>query len=69
VLGLRRGALERTPLVALGRWLQRATRDGGEVGGRGLHSFTSQPNLSAFNGTGGARRGCVARVKGLLGVV
>jgi len=29
----------------------------GGVGGRGLHSFTSQLNLSAFHGIGGARRG------------
>jgi len=36
--------------------------------GRGLHSSTFQLNLSALNGTGGARRGCVARVyKGVLG--
>ena len=35
--------------------------------GRGLHSFTSELNLSAFNGIGGARRDCVARVKGVLG--
>jgi len=34
--------------------------------GRGLHSFTSQLNLSAFNGIGCARRGCVARVKGVV---
>jgi len=33
----------------------------------GLHSFTSQLNLSAFYGIGGARRNCVARVKGVLG--
>jgi len=38
---------------------------GGSVG-RGLHSFTSQLNLSAFWGIGGARRGCVARDKGVL---
>jgi hypothetical protein len=31
--------------------------------GRGLHSFTSQLNLSVFNGIRGARRGCVALVK------
>jgi len=37
-----------------------------DMPGRGLHSFTSQLNLSAFEGIGGARRGCVARVKGLL---
>jgi len=43
------------------------------VVGRGLHSSTSQLNLSAFygigGGIGGARRGCVARVKGVLGGV
>jgi hypothetical protein len=33
--------------------------------GRGLHSFTSQLNLNAFNGVGGARKGCVARVEGV----
>jgi hypothetical protein len=37
--------------------------------GRGLHSSTSQLNLSAFYGRGGARRGCVARVRGVLGGV
>jgi len=36
---------------------------------RGLHSLTSQLNLSAFYGMGGARRGCIARIKGVLGVV
>jgi hypothetical protein len=36
--------------------------------GRGLHSSTSQLNLSAFCGIRGARRGCVARVKGGYGV-
>jgi len=35
-------------------------------GTRGLHSFTSQLNLSAFYEIGVARRGCVARVKGVL---
>jgi len=34
--------------------------------GRGLNSFTSQINLSAFYGIGGARRSCVARVKGVF---
>ena len=38
----------------------------GEGGGRGLNSFTSQLNLSALYGIGGARRGCVARVRGCL---
>jgi len=36
---------------------------------RGLHSSTFQLNLSAWYGIGGARRDCVARVKGLLGGV
>jgi len=36
---------------------------------RGLHSFTSQLNLSAFYGIGGACRGWVAHVKGMLGGV
>jgi hypothetical protein len=33
--------------------------------GRGLHSSTSHLNLSALYGIGGARRGYVARVKGV----
>ena len=33
---------------------------------RGLHSSTSQLNLSALYGIGGARRGCVGRAKGML---
>jgi hypothetical protein len=37
--------------------------------GVGLHSFTFQLNLSPFHGIGGTRRGCVARVKGILGSV
>jgi hypothetical protein len=37
--------------------------------GRGLHSSTSQLNLGAFYGIGGARRGRVARAKGVLGRV
>jgi hypothetical protein len=37
------------------------------VDGRGLHSSTFQLNLSALYGIGGARRGYVARVKGVLG--
>ena len=36
---------------------------------RGLNSFTSQLNLSASYGIGGARKDCVARVKGVLGGV
>jgi hypothetical protein len=34
-----------------------------------LHSSTFQLNLSALYEIGGARRGCVARVKGVLGSV
>jgi len=34
---------------------------------RGLHSFTSQLNLSALCGIGGARRDCVTRVQGVSG--
>ena len=40
-----------------------------DLAGRGLHSFTSQLNLSAFYGIGGSRKDCVARVKGVLGGV
>jgi hypothetical protein len=41
---------------------------GARLGGRGLHSPTSQLNLSALYGIGGARRGFVARVKGVFRV-
>jgi hypothetical protein len=46
-------------------------KGGGGAGpiGRGLHSLTSQLNLSALYGIGGARRGCEARVEGVLGGV
>jgi len=37
--------------------------------GRGLHSTTFQLNLSNLYGIGGARKGCVARVRGVLGGV
>jgi hypothetical protein len=37
--------------------------------GRGLHSSTFQLNLCALYWIGGARRDCVARVKGVLGGV
>jgi len=40
-----------------------------EESGRGLHSFPIQLNFRAFYGIGGARRGCVACVKGALGGV
>ena len=36
---------------------------------RGSHSSTFQLNLSALYGIGGARRDCVARVKGVFGGV
>ena len=39
------------------------------VRGRGLLSSTSQLNLSALCGIGGARGGCSARVRGVLGGV
>ena len=38
------------------------------VHGRGLHSSTSQLNLTALHGSGGVRRGFVARVKGVFRV-
>jgi len=34
---------------------------------RGLHSFTFQLNVSAFCGNGGASRGCLGAVLGVLG--
>ena len=36
-------------------------------GARGLHSFASRLNLSDVYGIGVARRGCVSRMKGVLG--
>ena len=39
------------------------------IAGRGLRSSTSQLNLSALYGMGGARMDCAARVKGVLGGV
>jgi len=36
--------------------------------GRGLHLSTSQLNLSAWHGLGGACRGCVALIKGVFRV-
>ena len=38
----------------------------GKAGIRGLHSFTSQLNLSVLYGIGGARRGSVACAMGVL---
>ena len=38
----------------------------GNADGRGLHWSTFQLNLSALYGIGGARRGGVARVKGMF---
>jgi hypothetical protein len=43
--------------------------DQGAAGGRGLHSYTFQLISSALCGIGGARRGCVARVRGVIGGV
>ena len=36
---------------------------------RGLHSFTSQLNLSIFCGIWGARKDCVEGIEGVLGDV
>jgi hypothetical protein len=52
----------------------RGAEHAGQGGGRGhagegLHSFTSDLNLSAFCGIGGAFRGCFGGVKGCLGCV
>ena len=54
------------PGARRGRRVRRgpARRLRAHLGGRGLNSFTSQLNLSDVYGIGGARRGCVARVKG-----
>jgi len=53
-----------------GDWTTQAADSDLLFRGRGLHSFTSQLNLSALYGIRGARRGCVARVfKGVLGGV
>ena len=46
--------------------LRRLRRRRARFHGRGLHSSTLQLILSASYGIGGARRGCVARVKGVL---
>jgi len=49
--------------------LQRAINmagGGGGVAGRALHSFTSQVNVSAFCGTGGAFRGGQGGLRGRL---
>ena len=34
--------------------------------GRGLHSFTFQINVSAFCGIGGASKGCLGAIEGVL---
>ena len=43
-------------------------RVGGDALGRGVRSSTFQLNLSTLYGIGGARRSCVARVKGVFRV-
>ena len=43
----------------------RQSQNAGPPPSKGLHSFTFQLNLSAFYDIGGARRDCVARVKGV----
>ena len=54
--GGRGGARPRRALALASHQLQR--RQASRVSGRGLHSSTSQLNLSAFCVTGGAVRGC-----------
>jgi len=60
------GAPQEVPAHDVRGEVRRAALRGG---GRGLHSSTLQLNLSALYGIGGARRDCVARVKGVLGGV
>ena len=55
---------EKTPLH---RAVESMSREGTRMLGRGSHSFTSQLNLIDLYGVGGARRGCVAHAKGVLG--
>ena len=60
----------RAHLIDAGRFWLSTTRDGAPgVDGSGLHSSTFRLNVSAMYGIGGARRGCVARVKGVFGGV
>ena len=60
----------RDALTSAAAWRAVSTRAGAAHPlRRGLHSSTSQLNLSATYGIGGARRNCVARVKGVLGGV
>jgi hypothetical protein len=61
---IKRALAEARP--AAGRKREVFNREWLEEAGRGLHSFTSQLNLSAIHGIGGARRGYVARVKGVF---
>ena len=60
-LGAKDAIMEPGVMKSLGRYVAN--------GGRGLHSSTSQLNLSALCGIGGARRGCVVHVNGVLGGV
>ena len=64
------GSIENPPVYTYskngGRRRRGLLQDGGGDGGRGLHSFTSQLNLSALYGIGCAQRGCLARVEGVL---
>jgi len=71
VVGVKPHNLVVVAVVAGGEWATQAQdpEDLVRALGRGLHSFTSQLNLGAFCGIGGAHRGCVARVKGVLGGV
>jgi len=62
----RRRASSRRPTRGATTW---GSRSPSRTGGRGSNSFTSQLNLSALYGIGGARRDCVARARGVLGGV
>jgi hypothetical protein len=71
-LDLQRAKSPRPVLMSSGERLRRGGSSGdgfslpGYWAGAYLHSFTSQLNLSVFWGIGGARRGGLARVKGVL---
>jgi len=70
--GTRPPPAPRVSLSSTNSWLlndaMAAAVAAGVASGRGLHSSTFRFNLSAFYGIGGARRGCVARLKGVFRV-
>ena len=59
------GGGTRRSLQGTRRWVGIPSASSAAAAGWGLHSSTCQLNLSALYRTGGARRGCVARVKGV----